>query len=390
VEIKEKAWNEIRARENSVRDLALEILFHPEIGYQETRAARALTGFLASEGFEIQQPFGGLATAFRAVKGKDSYPSIFFIAEYDALPGVGHGCGHNLIGPAAAAAAVGAAAVLEKTGGTVGVIGTPAEEYLGIEEGKVKLLQAGAFQGITAVLMMHPSTQNQVLGSDLGFIACEIRFQGRTAHAAADPWNGRNALDGLLAVFSSINALRQHVPPDVRMHGIITEGGEAPNIIPERAFGQFMVRAATPTVLHEVYDRVCLCAEAAALSSGTEVEINRITTVYNSRINDPLNRLIKDNFLELGISLPKDPLEMSASSDFGNVSQQVPAAMFTVESHPEGIPWHSAAVAEASGEEKALQAMITAACVMAGAAVDLLSDHGLSAEVENDYQQKNQ
>ena len=386
-ELKQRAWDKIRQDEQKYRRLALDILAHPELGYQEVRSSRLLREALEGEGFQTQQPYGGLETAFRASRVVDAEPAVYFLAEYDALPEIGHGCGHNLIGAAAAAAAAGTGTVLQDTGGAVGVIGTPAEEYLGEEEGKVKLLQADAFRDVTVALMLHPSTRRQVMGGDLGFIACDLIYRGETAHAAADPWSGRNALDGVIAAFNGINALRQHVPPEVRIHGVITAGGEAPNVVPEYAAAQFMVRAADPETLEEVYGRVCDCARAGALSSGTELEIKRVTTVYNTRINPTLNRLIAENFRALGAPVDPEPYQMAASSDFGNVSQRLPAAMFMLESHPEDIPWHSRAVAEASGEEKALEAMIRGACVMAGAAVDLLLDEALAAQVKKDFEQ---
>lgn len=388
--LKRSAWSEIRAHEEVFRALALEILAHPELGYQEHRASRRLVETLAELGLEVDRPYGRLETAFRARQSAGEGPAVYFLAEYDALPEIGHGCGHNLIGPAAALAAVGAAAVLDKlggtVGGTVGVIGTPAEEYAGEEEGKVKLLAAGAFQEVDIALMLHPYTAYQLLGSDLGFIACNLHYHGKTAHAAADPWAGRNALDGLLAAFQGINALRGAVPPDVRIHGVITDGGRAPNVIPEYAAGQFMVRAAEPGTLHEVYERFCACARAGAEATGTEVEIERITTVYNTRPNPALAGLIEDNFRQRGLDYQEEPYRMSASSDFGNVSQQLPAAMFFIASHPEGLPWHSREVAEAAGEDQALEAMVEGACVLAGAAVDLLADPGLVQQVRKDFE----
>lgn len=385
-EIKRRVWEAVQAWSGPARELAQDILAHPEIGYRETRASRLLGQALAGEGFEVQQPFGGLDTAFCARTSPEGSPRIAFLAEYDALPEIGHGCGHNLIGPAAAAAAVGVSRVLDQVGGSLAVIGTPAEEYLGEEEGKVKLLRAGAFRGVDAALMLHPATERQVLGSDLGFIACELIFRGESAHAAADPWNGRNALDGLLSAFQNINALRQQLRPEVRVHGIITEGGRAPNIIPELTRAQFMVRAPHPDMLEEVYERVCDCAAAGAVASGTDLEVRRITTVYNTRINPTLNRLIENNFHELGETVTAPPLHMSASSDFGNVSQQLPAAMFLIDSHPEDIPWHSRRTAQASGEEKALAEMIRGACVLAGTAVDLLAEPELLGEAKKEFE----
>lgn len=387
-ELKHKAWQTIREKEDRWRELALYILEHPELGYQEVASSRALMDALEDGGFTVEQPYGGLETAFRAQASNGGGPALAFLAEYDALPGVGHGCGHNLIGTAAVAAALGVAAVLDETGGTIRVIGTPAEEYNGEEEGKVRLLRAGAFEGLSAAIMLHPNYYRQVLARDLGFVACEFRFTGKPAHAAADPWNGRNALDGLLATFNNINALRQQVQPHVRIHGIITEGGQAPNIIPEHTEAQFMVRAEDPKTLEQVYERVCDCARAGALASSTEVEIRKITTVYNTRINPTLNELVVSNYEELDLQMTAPPREMDASSDFGNVSQEVPAVMFMIESHPEGIPWHSVDVARAAGEDKALKSMLDGACVMAGVALDLLTDADLMNQVREDFERK--
>jgi len=385
-DLKVRAWETIRQNRDEFVSLAHKILEYAEVGYQEHKSSQALTELLAGAGFDIQKPYGGLDTAFRAQKSNGSGPKIFFLAEYDALPGVGHGCGHNLIGTAAVAAAIGIGQALPEFSGTVGVIGTPAEEYNGEEEGKVRLLEAGAFEDVDVAIMLHPSYTRQVMGRDLGFVACEFKFYGKPAHAAADPWNGLNALDGLLATFSNINALRQQVQPHVRIHGVITQGGDAPNIIPAYAEAQFMVRAEDPTSLEEIYQRVCACAEAGALASGTRLEINRITTVFNTRINPTLNRLIEENYEEIGIPITAPPYQMDASSDFGNVSQVIPAVMFMLESHPQGIPWHSVEVAEASGTEEALTAMINGACVMAGVALDLFTDTEVYAQVREDFE----
>lgn len=384
-ELKKLAWRYIDKHQDTYRNLALDILNNPEIGYEETRASKKLIDVLESVDFEIQQPLGDLPTAFKASKNIHPGPSIYFLAEYDALPEVGHGCGHNLIGPAAAAAAAGTAAVLEELNGTVGVIGTPAEEYLGVEEGKIKLLRAGAFDDVTVALMMHPYYRTQVMEKDLGFIACEFEYFGESAHASADPWHGKNALDGLLAAFQQINALRQHVQPDVRIHGVITAGGDAPNIIPAYAAAQYMVRAENPEILEQVYKRVCDCAQAGALSSGTRLEINRITTVFNTRINRTLNKLIINNFEALGSAVDPESYQMAASSDFGNVSQKIPSAMFMINSHQLDIPWHSEQVVEGSGKEKALQAMLESACVLAGVAVDLMSSQEALKNVQKDF-----
>jgi amidohydrolase len=383
--LKESAWAAIEDCRPELEAVALRILEHPELGYAEVQASRWLSELLETHGFEVERPYGGLETAFRAGAGREKLPNLAFLAEYDALPEVGHGCGHNLIGPAAVGAALGMAAVADRLGGSVSVIGTPAEEYLGQVEGKLKLLEAGALQDVDVALMVHPQYANRILGGDLGFVACEISFAGRPAHAAADPWNGANALDGLLLTFNNINALRQQLHPEIRVHGIVTDGGQAPNIIPARASAQLMVRADTPEKLEAAYTRVEDCARAGALASGTEVIISRTTTVYNSRLNPTLNRLILENFSLLGEEMDETPCQLGGSSDFGNVSQVLPAAMFLVETHPPGIAWHSAEVTWASGDALALRGMLTGAKVLAGVAVDLLGDALLLAQVQEDF-----
>ena len=385
--LKESAWAAIDDLRLELEALALHILEHPELGYAEVQASGWLSELLEARGFAVERPFGGLETAFRATTGRRKRPNVAFLAEYDALPEVGHGCGHNLIGPAAVGAALGLSTVVEGLAGSVSVIGTPAEEYLGQVEGKLKLLEAGAFLDVDVALMVHPQYANRVLGGDLGFVACEISFTGSPAHAAADPWNGANALDGLLLTFNNINALRQQLHPEIRVHGIVTDGGQAPNIIPERAAAQLMVRADTPEKLEAAYARVEDCARAGALASGTEVTILRITTVYNSRLNPTLNRLILENFGLLGVKMDQTPCQLGGSTDFGNVSQELPAAMFLVETHPSGIPWHSTQVARSSGDALALSGMLTGAKVLAGVAVDLLGEATLLAKVQEDFAQ---
>ena len=383
---KARAWAAIDALRDRLEALALRILAHPELGYEEVQASAWLCELLAGEGMAVTAPLGSLPTAFQARRdGAGPGPHVAFLAEYDALPEVGHGCGHNLIAAAATGAALGVAAALDGLPGAVSVIGTPAEEFLGQVEGKVRLLEAGAFDSVDVALMVHPQYANRVLGSDLGFIACELSFAGRPAHAAADPWNGANALDGLILTFNNINALRQQLQPEIRVHGIITDGGQAPNCIPERAAARLMVRADTPARLDAAFARVEDCARAGALASATEVTISRTTTVYNSRINASLNRLALYNWALLGEPADPEPFHMAGSSDFGNVSQVLPAAMFLVRTHPEGIPWHSAEVARLSGEPLALAGMMAGARLLAGVALDLLAGDGALAAVREDF-----
>ena len=388
-ELKKRAQQAIRGREGELRDLALRILAEPELGYQEVKASGWLSDSLAEAGFTVERNLGGLPTAFRASYGVESGPTIAFLAEYDALPEVGHGCGHNLIAASALGAAFGAAAAVPAGHGQIQVIGTPAEEYLGEEEGKIKLLAAGAFDGVDVALMLHPDAGTYVEAGNLGFIACDFVFHGRAAHAAADPWNGVNALDGLLLTFANINALRQQVRPEVRIHGIITDGGQAPNVIPTRAAASFMVRARDPETLEAVYERVVECARAGALASGAELEVRRVTTVQAIRVNRTLNELLLANCDAAGLPVAQEPKQNSGSTDFGSVSHVLPAANLWLETHAEQ-PWHTAAVAAGAGEEKALRAMLDGATVLAYTALDLITDSRLMQQVRADFGTKNE
>ncbi|MBN1315114.1 MAG: M20 family metallopeptidase [Anaerolineales bacterium] len=383
-ELKKRAWQAIGDRESELCSIALCILNNPELGYKEKKAARWLSEPLQAAGFKVEQPLAGLPTAFRAIKSCNTGPIIAFLAEYDALPEIGHGCGHNLIGPAAIGAALGVASVLPELTGEIWVVGTPAEEYLGQVEGKVRLLKAGVFDKVNAALMMHPHYANCIQESDMGFIAFNLVFHGRAAHAASRPWAGVNALDGLLLTYTNINALRQHVRPEIRIHGIITDGGQAPNTIPERAAASMMVRARDPESMEEVYTRVIECARAGAMASGAQLDVERITTVHNTRVNQPLNQLLLSNSQILELATDMEPFHNGGSSDFGNVSQVVPSATFWTLTHPD-LPWHTEAIARGSGDEMALQGMIASARVMAGAAVDLLADPSLMDRVSKDF-----
>jgi amidohydrolase len=382
---KQKAWRVINERRASLEQLALHILDHPELPYAEAQASEWLSEALLGQGFDVTKPLCGLPTAFRACRSAGEGPTVAFLAEYDALPEMGHGCGHNLIGPAAVGAACGVAAVLAELGGSVWVLGTPAEEFLGQEEGKTKLLRAAAFSGVDVALMMHPHHANCVQDGDLGFIAFDLTFRGRPAHAAASPWNGVNALDGLLLTFNNINALRQQVRPEIRIHGIVTDGGQAPNIIPERASARIMVRAADPQNLSHVFSRVQDCANAGALASGTNLELHRVTTVYNTRTNATLNGLIRDNCRELDIPIEEQPFCNGGSTDFGNVSQALPAATFWAHTHPD-LPFHTPEIAQVSGDQLALSGMISSACVLVGVAIDILADGSVLERVRDDFQ----
>ena len=376
-QLKAQAGEAIDAHANELREIGLYLREHPEVGWTETLAARRLSGYLEEHGFALERGIGGLETAFRAtVDSGRPGPTIAFIAEYDALPEIGHGCGHNLIAAGAVGAAIGAESVIDELGGIVLVMGTPGEEFTNELQGKIKLLKAGEFAGIDACLMFHPWTVSAPINTSLAFVSLDIVFHGRTAHAAADPWNGRNALDGVILTFNHISALRQHIRPGVRIHGIITDGGVVPNIIPERAAARFMLRASKQDRVQEVLERVTGCIEGAALATGTEVEISIKTEAADTVPYPTLQALTRANYEALGIPF-EAPIDWTASTDFGDVSYVMPAESFFITLGAGDMPWHSTEVADAAGKSPALQSMIAGAKVLAMDAIDMLADSGI-------------
>jgi amidohydrolase len=309
---------------------------------------------------------------------------VAFLAEYDALPQVGHGCGHNLIGTGAAGAALGVAAVMGDLPGTIQVIGTPAEEFTEGLAGKIRLLDQGVLSGVDVCLMFHPWTETAVAKRDFGFMVFEVSFRGQAAHAAADPHHGLNALDAVVLTYNSISALRQQVKPDARIHCIITHGGDAVNIIPHETSARIMFRSTEPNDLEALAARIEACIQGAALSTGTEAEVQKLTHVQPSRFNATLCSIVEGNMNALGIDLRSIEL-WGASSDFGNVSQEIPALSMLVKTHEPGVNWHSKAVAEGAVTRLAHAGMLLAAKALALSAIALLTDADLLASVRKDF-----
>ena len=374
--LKARAAAAIDAVAGLLDELALRIHAHPETAYEERLAVSALADRLRAAGHPVTRALGGLDTAFSSETRSGPGPTVAILAEYDALPGIGHGCGHHLIATAALGAYLGSAAALEAPArGAVRLIGTPAEER---GAGKVRLLKANAFAGVDAALMFHPADDDVLDPLMLALRVLRIEFRGRAAHAAAAPHAGRNALDGLLLGWSAISALRQLVRVDSRIHGIITEGGQAPNIIPERAVATVVVRAADPAYLEELRHRVLACFEGAARATGcalvhdSEEEMDLVTT------NAPLAEAFAANARALGRTLRvRRPGETSGSTDMGNVSAVIPAIHPFLAVGDGPIPWHSHDFAAASRTPRALETMHLAAKALAFTALDALAEPAL-------------
>jgi amidohydrolase len=319
----------IDAAEDQIVSVSHQIHSHPELGYQEIFASGLLVDTLETFGFQVERGYAGIQTAFRARKGNPEGAHVAFLAEYDALPGIGHACGHNLICASALAAGIGVGAVIDQLPGNakgeISVIGTPAEETDG---GKVVMLDRGAFRDLDVALMIHPLDGNYYIAEALAMDSWEVEFFGKSSHAAAAPWEGKNALDALILTFTNINALRQQIHSDARIHGVIVEGGVAPNIVPDHTRARFHLRAKKRPYLDEVVNRFKACIQAAALATGTRFEMHK----YENSMDDMLNNTllaerIRDYFVQaLGSQSFKRTPDHFGSIDMGNLSHVVPAA----------------------------------------------------------------
>ena len=353
------------------------IYANPELGNQEYKAVEKLTTFLSKNGFDITSPVAGINTAFSAVydSGKPGL-SVAFLCEYDALPEIGHGCGHNMIG----AISVGAGVILSKVfellstlGGKVYVFGTPAEETNGA---KVAMTDQGLFNNMDAVMMVHPTDETRESGASLAIEALQFVYKGKTSHASGCPEDGINALNSVIHLFTGIDSLRQHVTPDVRMHGIITKGGVAANIVPDEAIAQFYLRAATKEYLAVVKEKVLNIANAAALITGATLTVSNYELSNDDlKTNANLSEAFSENLRLLGIDDIKPPTEPKGSSDIGNVSNVAPTIHPYIGIVPTGteLIGHSVEMANATTTEFAHERLLIAALALAYTGVDVLT-----------------
>jgi amidohydrolase len=378
----------IDAASDELVNLARRIHATPEVAFEERQAAAWLTETLERYGFTVTRGVANLATAFRAeVKGARARPAVAILAEYDALPEIGHACGHNLICTGAIGAGIGLAAVREHLGGRAVVLGTPAEEGGG---GKVIMLQHGAFEGIDAAIMFHPAGYTMSNRGSLASYRLSVKFLGKAAHAAAAPYEGINALDALIQTFSSIGLLRQQAREDARIHGIITYGGAAPNIIPDRAEAVLTVRATDPAYALDLLHRVIRCAEGAALATGATLEHTFRKGYDAMKPNHAMGQRFTRYLETLGYP-PDAPPERPrmGSTDMGDVSQVIPSVHPYVAIGPKDLPGHSVEFREAALSERGMKAMVAAAKAMALTAYDLLTDAEFLGEVRREFEGNN-
>jgi amidohydrolase len=386
-QLKDEACGRIEAARREILEVSRAIWSKPELGHQEHAASTLLISKLEAAGLKVQAPIAGMATAFRADIGRGR-PVVALMAEYDALPGVGHGCGHNII----AAATLGAALALagtDKPRGTVRVFGTPAEESA-VENagGKVPIIRDGQLGDVDAAIMIHPGSRTMAaMQPSLAARALRVEFFGKAAHAASAPHLGLNALDAVIQTFNSINALRQHVQPDARIHGVITHGGDSPNIIPAYAAARIRVRARTASYLKDLYGRVLACAEGAAKATGTRLEWREDVYPYHNTIpNAAIGEALKANLRALRLPMDEpDEGGGAGSTDFGNVSHAVPACYAYLSIAPKGTPGHSEEMCKAAISAAGMEACINGAKLLAMTAIDLVTDAALLRRAKAEF-----
>jgi len=360
---------------------------NPELAFEERQACNLLVETLRKAGLDVATGSGGLETAFSTTFGAESGPCVALLAEYDALPEIGHACGHNLIATASVGAGLALASLADELPGRVRVLGTPAEEKGG---GKAIMMKAGAFEGVDCALMIHPA------GFNLGAMPCicktdvNVVYRGRASHASAAPERGVNALDALVLAYQSVAALRQHIRPDERINGIITDGGKAANIVPEAAAGTFYVRSPYQKGLERLRKRVHACFEAGAQATGATLEIEWSEIDYlDLRSSTPLEQTFQANAEQLGREfIPADAIApmMAGSTDMGNVSHEFPSIHPMLAAAPRNVSIHNREFADYAGGEMGDLAALDGAKALAMTALDYLYSESLQERTRNVFE----
>jgi len=359
----------------------------PEIGNEEFYASKTHAELLESEGFTVERGVAGHETALLARRKSDKPgPAIAFLAEYDALPGLGHACGHNIIGTTSVSAAIALSKVIDETGGEVVVFGTPAEEGGPNGSAKGSFVKHGLLEGIDAALMVHPANSTRITSNSLAVDPLDFEYIGKPAHGAGSPHHGINALDAVIGLFNGINALRQHVTDDVRIHGIITHGGDAPNIVPEYAKARFFIRAATRKTCSDVTARVKAIAEGSALATGAKLNVIAFQNeVDNLVLNRTYDAVFKEELEQLGEYVSTEERNGLGSTDAGNISQVVPTIHPYIQIGPESLVAHTDEFREAAKSPKGDEALILGAKGLALTALRLVTDGEVLTEIKEEF-----
>lgn len=378
---KNAVFDHIDAQKDALVGMANTIYDNPEMAFEEHKAAEVLTRYLEAHGFAVERGLGSLRTAFRATYSSGTGgPSIGLLCEYDALP-MGHGCGHHLQGPAIVGAADAIRSCIDGAYRLV-VYGTPGEEGGG---GKIRMLNEGCFRDIDLALMTHggPATQTDV--KSMAMEHFRAVFHGKSSHAALKPEAGRSALDGLLLSFQGVEFLREHVREDTRMHYTVVNGGGPANVVPECAAGEFVLRSYSSAYLDEVAERFRAVIRGAALMSGTTVDLETVKRLESKVPVRRLNELLMQNAERVDAPDRKPPRAKTGSSDFGNVTWELPGAVIRIAFVPEGTSPHSREFLEAGKSREAREAVVLAAKILAGTACDLILNPELVGEIREEF-----
>lgn len=379
---------DIDTRSRQLADISKKLHDNPETAMTERKAVAWLTSFLEENEFYVEKGIYELATAFRAVYGKGK-PSIGFLAEYDALPKLGHACGHNLIATATIAAGIASKLTADEYGGRIIIYGTPGEEG---DAGKALMAERGAFRDLDAVMICHPGGGNEVVLNALACQTLEVEFIGKAAHAAAEPESGINALEAMILSYNAINSLRQHIKDKARIHGIITDGGEAANIVPAHTAATFLVRATDNTYLDKLKDKVLDCFAGAAIATGATLKYKWADVCYEVMNNNmTMAKLFRKNMQAVGRPIPLGNVnKFGGSSDVGNVSSLAPTIQPYVGIASDTVLIHSAEFEKVTGSQEALNIMLDAAKAMAMTAADLMAEPDTLRTVREEFEKSGQ
>jgi amidohydrolase len=382
---KKKVCAQVDAIETRLLAVSQEIYENPELKFEETRASRLLAEELRKDGFLVEVGVAGLETAIVATHPDLSDgPTVAILGEYDALPEIGHACGHNLIAASALGACLALGTDKADLSGKLIFMGTPAEEGGG---GKVIMIEAGLFDDVDAAMMFHPSTHTVADRGSLAITEVKLEFMGKPAHASASPEKGINALDAVIQTFNGLNALRQHIKDGARIHGIITDGGAKPNIVPEHAAASFYVRAPENDYRDELLEKLRNCAEGAAVATGATLTFETVGHAYRAmKPNKAIAEAFTKNLETLGEPLnPPPPDAGLGSTDMGDVSQAAPAIHAYIQIADEKVAGHSREFAQAANSERGRQVMLIAAKALAMTVVDLFTDPDLMRRAKEEF-----
>lgn len=386
--IRETIDKVVEERLEVYKDIALQIHEKPEVSNYEFFASKILSERLAEEGFDVKLDVAGHRTGFDArYKSGKPGPTVVFFAEYDALPGIGHACGHNLYGATSSLAGVALKAIIDETGGEVRVYGTPGEE--GGENGSAKgsFVREGFFEDVDIALGVHPGYEHGLSRASLANDPVDVEFFGKASHASGAPEKGINALDAIIQVYNASNALRQHLTDDVRIHGVITNGGEAANVVPDYASARFYLRAKSRPILNDLYAKFENIVKGAALQTGAEYKFGLFQNSVDNIVPTPLfDEIYEKHLNRYGESIPtENTIKGNGSSDVGNISQVVPTIQPGIKISEEYIAGHSIEFREACKSELGLKSIGLGAKLLANTALDIILDPELLERIKEQH-----